>query len=316
MRRIGLWLALALSMAAPLAACGTGQAGDDYQGEPLMSLNGVVASTSIALEEGLVPALLLREAPASITPSSSGKAYFIQGEVEGSFPNAFTLRVYEPAPASTLEALFEGEPAFAVAMITAISPSHPQWLRTETFAETTATGEIQGERICSEIECLEGLLQCPDGPGDPSLPWPCGSSFPEELPWETYGYVTGRSVLYLAGPAAAGSVLSHMYNEDEALGAGYHVIEHIEPTAEQLAEQTTCTLRADQLALEEANDINGTAWTQWQLDSAEHIRQWNQLGQKHAAQEGCDTFMRVAESSAAAPVELQFLDDPSLGSFL
>jgi hypothetical protein len=107
-----------------------------------------------------------------------------------------------------------------------------------------------------------------------------------------------------------------MYNADEALSAGYHVIEHIEPTAEQLQEQTTCTLIADQLALEEANDINGTDWTEWQLDSAEHIRQWNQLGQKHAAREGCDTFMRVVDSSTAAPVELQFLDDPTLGSFL
>lgn len=313
MKRMRLWLALS---ALPVAACGAGQAGEDYQGEPLMSLNGVVASTSAALDEGLVPALLMRESIFTITPSSPGKAYFIQGEVEGSFPNAFTLRVYQPPPAETLDVLFEGEPAFGAATITAVSPDHPAWLRTESFTEVTEDGEVAGERICSEDECLSGLLTCPDGQGDPSLPWPCGATFPDEQPWETYGYVVSRTVLYLDGPAAAGSVLAHMYNDDQALDAGYHVVELIEPTQAQLDEQTACTTRADQLALEEANQINGTSWTQWQLDTPEHVRQRSQLGQQHTAAEGCDTFMRVVESTAEAPVELQFLDDPTLTGFL
>lgn len=270
-----------------------------------MSLNGVVSSTSVALSDGLSPALVMREDFFSLSPGDPGTAHFIQGEVEGTFPNAFSMRVYDPPPASTLDALFEGEPAFGVGWLVAIGPEHPPWLRTEE----TQDGGVEHAEICYESQCLSGVRECGDDAWDPSSDWPCGGSFPDELPWETYGQVANKSVIYFADSVPAGSVIAQLYNGGEAIGAGYHLF------VTEETEFDACAERAWARTLADLNELQGTQLTEWPLDR-EHVRIGRKLYDLAWLAEGCPRKYQLVDSSEDQPVELQFLDEPSLGFYL
>ncbi|HMJ14075.1 MAG TPA: hypothetical protein VK524_21810, partial [Polyangiaceae bacterium] len=63
-----------------LLGCGDGQAGPDYQGDPLMSLKGVVTSSGAALSADQVPALMFPAPYAELT-AGGGAVHFVKGEV-------------------------------------------------------------------------------------------------------------------------------------------------------------------------------------------------------------------------------------------
>ena len=156
------------------------------------------------------------------------------GEVEGTFPSSFTMRLYEPPPDGALTRTFDGEPAFNFGNLTAVSPEHPSWLRKEAIYEDieengVVIGNQQREELCADTgECISGYMDdCSDE--DPSAQWPCGPHFPDDLSWETYGYSDTYAVLYLDAEAAAGSVLARLLGLDTSVPAGYHAARFVNP---------------------------------------------------------------------------------------
>jgi hypothetical protein len=308
---------LATCAALTVSACGDGQAGADYRGEPLMTLNGVVTSSSVALTGAIVPGLVLAPPTDGGFFSQKFSLHFIQGEVEGTFPSAFTLRVYEPPPDDTLAAFVDGEARFANAQIAAFSPQHPRTLTMETYTVETPDASKEGSKVCAEDgKCISGLLaDCP-AESQADSPWPCGAKFPADLPWETYGYSRTYSVIYFAEDSAAGSLWSLLFAGGKPISRGYHVQERIELqdslSSADLAANNDCTRRAVDQAYAELGRIYGREFSnsnQNFMDAAQ-LRDWYKYTAVGYGQLGCQIGLRVVDSSAEHPVELLFTDQP------
>jgi hypothetical protein len=269
------------------AACGDGQMGAGYEGEPLLAMRGIVKTSALELSAEYVPALVTWPDKAD---SGSGKPWredYIRGEVEGMFPNAFTLRVYEPPPEDRLEVIADGEPRMAVALIVVISPEHPKQL-TKT---ASPVGDISDNRtlvrMCDENgQCMEGDTgTCWDG--DPP-PWPCGNALPEGHPWATYGSPEHHSVVYFEAPVPAGGVLAKLYNDGKPIPAGYHVVKYVAAdwattlTEEQRQRNEACRQAAVQREVAEFMRIHGPPTT----DPAS-IREYHKYVMRGYAESGC-----------------------------
>jgi hypothetical protein len=305
MKCMRLWRLVGL---LTLASCGDGQAGADYRGEPLMTMSGVVTSSDMPLHEGLVPALVMSESMFDRhLVTGPVTTHYLQGTVEGTFPSAFTLRVYDAPPPQVMESFLDGEPAFALAMITAVPAGHPAWLRSERSTETREDGTLTfRDEVCSAEQCISGYSgDCATIGFDEA--WPCGKRFADNRPWGTYGFAQGYLVLYLAGPAAAGSVLTSVYADGRALSAGYHVLERHEDVLD-----ADCGHRAMQRALEEANLATGAEWTETRRSENPH--DWEKYLYMAMAAENCPSGFTVRDT-ASAPVPLELVDQPSTRSF-
>lgn len=105
MRFQGAWLWVA---ATGLFACGDAQVGSDYVGEPLMTLRGVVQSTGVLGTGTYVPGLRFESMFDSTLVHCKDDTrcphmvYDVAGEVEGEFPSAFTLRLFDPPDADAI----------------------------------------------------------------------------------------------------------------------------------------------------------------------------------------------------------------------
>jgi hypothetical protein len=163
------------------------------------------------------------------------------------------------------------------------------------------------------------VRDCGDDTWDSSRDWPCGGNFPEELPWETYGEVVNRSVIYFADAVPSGSVIARLYNDGAAIAAGYHLFSHVEPTPEQgMAfdiEWHECSTRAWERTLADLEELIGTEAATWPIDR-EHVGTARKLNELAWLAEGCPRKYRLIASTEDEPVELQFLDKPSLDSCL
>jgi hypothetical protein len=133
------------SASAAFAACSS-QVDPEYRGEPLAVISGAVSADEVGVD-GLVPVLgwydfgRPEDADGDATP-----ALLHEVQVEGAFPNRFTMRVYDLPPEQALAPASDGEPAAAMAMIFAADPDadwsegfgngvpeaegdkHPEWL--------------------------------------------------------------------------------------------------------------------------------------------------------------------------------------------
>ena len=103
-----------LSLLLLAAACDP-QAQTGYQGEPLVTLHGQVASSG-ALPP-LEAAMLWQRGP---PPSTDDQELATRAPVESGFPASFTLHLYQPAPAAALRTLAPGEVTFARANAAAV----------------------------------------------------------------------------------------------------------------------------------------------------------------------------------------------------
>jgi hypothetical protein len=306
-----------------LVACGDGQTGSDYKGEPLMSLRGVVTSSTAALAEDLVPALVFIPFD-GLDPTGPRDTYFVKSEVEGTFPSAFTMRVYEPPPEETLVTIVDGEPAFNMGQISAVSPDHPRWLRRTSTEDPlvddagVVIGGTQRDEVCDDSgECIVGYpAECAEGPVDPNGEWPCGATFPDGLPWEVYGYSANYSVIYFAGEVAAGSVMSRLYGHGASIAAGYHavrLIDFTELTPEQQAAGTECSVDARMAAIEQANAMYGTHAVYpdtSEFGSLDEQIQLMKLELVALADMGCDIPAQLVEDPSSEPIDLPFTDQP------
>lgn len=83
---------------------------------------------------------------------------------------------------------------------------------------------------------------------------------PGPPPWFVGG-VGNFLVLYLKGPAPADPMLRDQNGAPAALGAGHHLIELAEWTEEEAAARQQCFAAAEATALQETNEVHGTAYT-------------------------------------------------------
>jgi len=308
MKQTCSWVVVSILGLGGIAACGDGQAPSNYRGEPLTSLNGVVTSSQSTLSQDLVPAFVFVDGPL-YKETLDTTTRFIQGEVDGTFPSSFTMRLYDPPPATTLETYIDGEPAFAQATIAAVRPDHPAWLENKAYAEPVEGGDIERDEVCSSTECISGHpSECPDGDQDPNWAWPCGYKYPEELGWDTYGYSAKHSILYFAGPVPAGSVFSRLVGDGSAVAAGYHLIERNEAAAEA---DRGCYSRAGERARIEWEKSHGPSEggpNVVQFTSAAENREFSVLVSTFTAEERCTPPIRLVSEMSSTRVELQFID--------
>jgi hypothetical protein len=302
-----------------LLGCGDGQAGPDYQGDPLMSLKGVVTSSEAALSADQVPALMFT-APFEELIAGEGTVHFVQGEVEGMFPTAFTLRVYDAPPAGVAIAAVDGEPALNWASLVAISPDHPGSL-TRSGSYDPQRG--QRNQMCDEHgNCLEGWhTDCPDNggaPTDESTQWPCGSAYPDHLPWEVYGFSKSHQVAYFASEAAAGGIWSKVLADGASIPAGYHVIERYELedalSAEDFVANNVCIEAAVAASTAEVAARHGV--TASEVPSMTPlVAEWHAANVREYAERGCEIGQRLVADTTSAPVQLPFTTTPTRVGF-
>ncbi|HEX6241229.1 MAG TPA: hypothetical protein VFZ61_10065 [Polyangiales bacterium] len=230
-------LCAALLAAAPLLAC-DGQVDTHYRGEPMMTLAGKVVSSEMPLASDVVPAFVFRRQEVadwnyrSLLPPGTQSNYFIRGEVSGSFPNAFTMTVFDAPPASVLRPMVKGEPPIMLGEFVAIPRDHPAQLIGDALppldpASTDLTSNAGAERIqlCDETGlCIVKAHHCPLGNPLPEGDFPCGPSLPDQPTWETRGQAMQHMILYVSAPVPANSYTAKYFANGAALAAGYHVV--------------------------------------------------------------------------------------------
>jgi hypothetical protein len=243
---------LAVSCACLALACDS-QATPEYLGESLLSLQGQVTIEDDRTEGTLVPALAFEN-------SEQGRLDIVDVEVEGQFPNSFSLDVYTPPPASAFMDGPPGEPRFALGYVTAVASDHESMVR---FASGAA-----GQEFCDEEACYTETESCADDgetcyreerrcdlqgencvvtamSGDPSI---------RDDPWRSFaGLSVNYRVLYLTSHARAGSEVAHEFAGGAALAAGYNLIAVRAQTALEYAEAEACFARAEAETLAEFN---------------------------------------------------------------
>lgn len=274
-----------------------------------MSLNGTVTASESALTQDLVPALAIAQRnPLSF--STDHTHHFVKGDVEGSFPNAFTLRVYDPPPAEALFEFIEGESPFVEGELVAISPAHPTWLKTKSYEIPVEGGATERIEMCSEVECISSMYEGCENYDDPvTAPWPCGDKLPERLNWDTYGVASKHRVGYFARDVPAGTTLAQLLNGGKAFAAGYQVLEMHPEAAVQ-----------DPECFERANERSKAAWGDTmeglfggevvETNTPEDSLEFTRLHAKILAEEHCPPTIDVVDDRSAV-MELEFVDQLS-----
>jgi len=301
-----------------LLGCGDGQAGPDYQGDPLMSLKGVVTSSDAALSAEQVPALAFASSTMELI-AGGGTVHFVKGEVEGMFPTGFTLHVYDPPPAGIATRTVDGGPALTWGSLIAVAPDHPASLTRGGSIEGTGEAMRLRKELCDDTgNCLEGYPdECMhDGisPVDETRPWPCGSAYPDHLPWEIYGYSKSHEVAYFPSEAPAGGIWSMLLADGASIPAGYQVIERVDleqalsPEAYVANEQ--CVKAAVAIATSEVATRHGVAANAVASMPA-LIDEWQAANMREIAAAGCKNGQRLVADTATAPVELPFTTTPT-----
>jgi hypothetical protein len=305
-----------------LLGCGDGQAGPDYQGDPLMSLKGVVTSSDAALSAEHVPALMF-PAPWAELVAGGGTVHFVQGEVEGMFPTAFTLRVYDGPPAGVATMAVDGEPVLTWASLVAVAHDHPAALIRSGSIEQIGDALKQRNQVCDDDgNCIEGYPSDCAGngtaPNDETAQWPCGSAYPDHLPWEIYGFSKSHQVAYFASEAPAGSVWSKLLADGASIPAGYHVIERIglkqtlSPEAYMATER--CVFAASEAAASEVAARNDVAENTVPSTPA-LADEWRALTAREIAEAGCEYDLQLVADTTSAPVQLPFTNTPTRVGF-
>jgi hypothetical protein len=255
-------------IACALAACDA-QAGSQYGGEPLLTMTGsVTLELNVANEDELIPALGFAD--------FDSQMYIVPAEVEGEFPAAFTLRVYQPPPPGAIQELpaqYPDGPRIAVGYIAAVTADTPSMFRFNSggtgeqgcFEDSQTQLQVctttQSWCTAQDDECYVEVRTCPDAQnnpddctveaqGDPGLKTGKEDMFA--------GASENYKVLYLEEAAAPRSYIAWLAGKrDEGLAAGYHLIE-VEEAGDGSEAADACRAEAEQLALARFNERFGT----------------------------------------------------------
>ena len=333
MRFQGVWLWIT---ATGLFACGDAQVGSDYVGEPLMTLRGIVQSTEVLGTGRYVPGIRFESTlDRSVVHCEDDTlcphmVYYVAGEVEGEFPSAFTLRLFEPPDADAIDEVVKGESPYTIGTLVAVSPQHPKYLRTTyTSVELADDKRDTIEEVCSDTDqCIKSSLFktgcAPDTHFSLGHPYPCGAKLPDEYPWNLHGWSERHVVIYFVSDVPAGSVLSKVYNKGEALSAGYHVLglrDDSKLSPEEVAEQNHCDASA---GIEATEEVNRRFGTRYYADYARDTGNYQEFPEQHQVWQealfrgqiarGCKQFVEVVDGRED-PIELIFSDSPPFRAY-
>ena len=258
-------LALPLLLAAQFLPGCDSQAGADYRGEPLLSVNGSVVIQNQNPPSNLVPAL------AFITKQTLS---FTDVEVSGEFPARFRLDVFEPPPPSSLydweDPGDENEPTYAMGFITAVSANHPASVPTEVddsrgYVECSPDGCTRVVDLCAPGEgCYRSVTKCDlnnqncvvvEESGNPAL----------ARGWLRYlaGLSSNYLVFYFPDGVKSDTLISYGLNGSRALAPGYYLVEVVKLSPAEEEEQESCMEAARQVTLDRYNAEHGTAYETW-----------------------------------------------------
>jgi hypothetical protein len=156
-RTSGGWLPVCCVVGA--SACGA-QVGEDYSGEPLLSLEGAVVLDSASASRDVVPALLFENDEGLV---------LVDAELRGEFPARVRIDVTEAPPADVLFPVPEEDPSVRVAIgkIVVVDRRHP--LRVPRLREEVGdyegsedgTSYTRSVRKCApDGACLSRELSC------------------------------------------------------------------------------------------------------------------------------------------------------------
>jgi hypothetical protein len=131
------------------SSCGS-QAGEDYLGEPLLSMHGqAILSGGVAASEPIVPALCIYEGrktgapvrylpvdqlPVELRAHFADREFWIDEQVQihiveavskGRFPAEFDIEVFSPPPTAAFEPLWTGTTNHAYGYACAVAQNHP-----------------------------------------------------------------------------------------------------------------------------------------------------------------------------------------------
>lgn len=302
-----LWIG---ALAACVVAC-DGQVDDHYRGEPLMVISGSIIAEG-PLPSDVEPAFAFQKeqddaSDGSVSPASTQTNVFMRGHVTGSFPNAFTMTLFEAPPDVVLGRRFTGEAMLAVGELLAIPHDHPAQLIARSLPTImTEAGSSDRIELCSETkDCIQEDLACAGDDPDSEASFPCGTRFSERPSWETWGYALEYKLLYLAEPAVAGSYTARLFAGGSALAAGYHLVV-IDVPAGRAPEQPpslspedeACSINRSQLWMDQAQQQGVNPIT----DSAKYSEIVTRVRLDHPC--AFDPKARVVDSTQAVKLTL------------
>jgi hypothetical protein len=261
--------------------------GEDYRGEPLLSMSGKLVFENPRVPDGLVPAL------AFVDATGPASWQFLDVDVRGEFPANFTLDVMLPPPAAAMRAV-AGVPSFALAIVSAVPADHGPALTLP--AESDGAGSFSWCENSDNTDCYRTIEQCVKGTdtcyrerarckyvpiensdssyevcneileqsGDPAIAFPFASFA---------GVSASYVLLYVAGETPAGASREYLLDEwsgggvpygafgKNAVPAGYHLIQTREQTAQEQATNDACADTAERESYASFNAKHGTNYT-------------------------------------------------------
>jgi hypothetical protein len=308
-------------------ACGT-QATDEYLGEPLLSMRGVVSTDSSGVTADSIPALCFIEPQYGVSlridrlpdairedidnilqVGGEAEAHILDVEARGQFPAEFDIEVFTPPPSAALSRLFGGEPKAAFGRVCAVTQEHPakgQQLSTLGISDCdkepphacvgrTVRMTRDGSRYYSEhhdCPALDAPVEACEvtSEGDPRLLAATGGFE------HVYGVDERTHVVYLAEPAPAGSYTAYLLAAPDGLDAGYHVRSSVRALKDDAPE--SCFLPWVETSIAEANAELGTSYEDFSWRDTAGNQQW-------APPEFADAYRRIAamHQMAACPPE-------------
>jgi hypothetical protein len=268
-----------ISFSACMLAAGCDAQHDlDYTGQAVWTLLGTIVSQDARIDE---------EASAAIYWSNAGRHLDVleQVEVEGDFPAEFTLRAYEPPPATARVSLAEVGIAaleIAIGVVVAVekesAPFHPVVISTTDEPDTSAA-LAPGETL------LEG----------------------DDRAW-LRGGAPGHLVVYLDGDSPASAVCLADFT------AGYNLVALTPKTSAEVASNEACEQQAYDSALAAYNAERGTLFTPEDLFDDEQAQdEVSRAAARLECENGCDLFkLKGSVVSPDARVTLEMQANPEL----
>lgn len=261
-----------------LLACGS-QASPEYVGEALLTLQGRVEIVDNQTEGPLRPALAFR------TPTPfGGELHFLGVETSGEFPADFTLRVMEPPSQEVIDTVRESyehdddrRPPFPHAYLTAVTDDLPDVIDAEPSLNSgnncgpDAPCEVRVNWCLNssydwwdEEDCYSEFLECPAGTlwlDDCTHVSSEGNPNVRDYPWKRLaGLSEDLRIIYLESALSADDPVAVAFDLP-ALDAGYHALEVLGPTEQELQDAEQCVIATKEVAIAEYNAEHGTAFT-------------------------------------------------------
>jgi hypothetical protein len=260
MRTLGRWV---MTMAAGLAGCDA-QRGPDYEGEPLLTIQGSITRVDgERLDSALVPALAWSD--------KWGSALFLQDvHAEGDFPASFRFSVLQPPPAAAIFAGLDGL-RFAFGSIIAAQPDHPAVAEGSSF-HSVFSEACSGEMACAQTRswcgspdrCYVEEVVCQPGQSGDACTVVSSEGNPalKDNPWAEHveGFSENYSVFYAQDFMPADSVAAGIFNDWKAIEPGMYLLELYEPDAAMEQERADCEAYGYPLAVQWYNEQHGTAF--------------------------------------------------------